>query len=126
MGIDAKRGEKKGNFGDNGQNISILLMLILWMTEFLINCLNYSKVSSNVPAALILAKLTTQWKALLWGVSVGGYGNLMGSLANIIAYRLYVRQNTSPDHNRFLLLFTGFGYLFFILGIGLYFLCQGL
>ncbi|WP_456371013.1 SLC13 family permease [Thermodesulfatator atlanticus] len=85
-----------------------------------------SQFISNVPAALILAKLTTQWKALLWGVSVGGYGNLMGSLANIIAYRLYVRQNTSSDHNRFLLLFTGFGYLFFMLGIGLYFLCQGL
>lgn len=51
-----------------------------------------SQVISNVPTALLLADFTAHWKSLLWGVSVGGFGTLVASLANLIAYRLYVRQ----------------------------------
>ncbi len=56
-----------------------------------------SQVISNVPAALLLAKFTEQWPALLWGVSVGGFGSLFGSLANLIAYRLYVRHQNRKE-----------------------------
>jgi len=43
---------------------------------------------SNVPAAILLADFTTDWRAVAWGVSVGGFGLLIGSLANLIALRL--------------------------------------
>ncbi len=51
-----------------------------------------SQVISNVPAAIFLAPFTEDWRALAWGVSVGGFGLAIGSLANLIALRL-VRQS---------------------------------
>jgi Na+/H+ antiporter NhaD/arsenite permease-like protein len=47
-----------------------------------------SQVISNVPAALFLLPFTPDLRGLAWGVSVGGFGLLIGSLANIIALRL--------------------------------------
>lgn len=47
-----------------------------------------SQVLSNVPAAIFLQAFTEDWRALAWGVSVGGFGLAIGSLANLIALRL--------------------------------------
>ncbi|KVR68863.1 SLC13 family permease [Burkholderia ubonensis] len=43
---------------------------------------------SNVPAAILLSEFTRDWRALAFGVSVGGFGVAIGSLANLIAVRL--------------------------------------
>ncbi len=43
---------------------------------------------SNVPAAILLSEFTRDWRALAFGVSVGGFGLAIGSLANLIAVRL--------------------------------------
>lgn len=43
---------------------------------------------SNVPAAIMLAEFTKDWRALAFGASVGGFGIAIGSLANLIAVRL--------------------------------------
>lgn len=43
---------------------------------------------SNVPAAILLSEFTRDWRALAFGVSVGGFGVAIGSLANLIAIRL--------------------------------------
>jgi Na+/H+ antiporter NhaD/arsenite permease-like protein len=47
-----------------------------------------SQGMSNVPAAIFLASFTEDWRALAWGVNVGGFGLAIGSLANLIALRL--------------------------------------
>jgi Na+/H+ antiporter NhaD/arsenite permease-like protein len=47
-----------------------------------------SQAISNVPAAIMLAEFTRDWRALAFGVSVGGFGIAIGSLANLIAVRL--------------------------------------
>lgn len=47
-----------------------------------------SQLISNVPAAIFLQHFTDDWRALSWGVSVGGFGLAIGSLANLIALRL--------------------------------------
>lgn len=47
-----------------------------------------SQLMSNVPAAIFLASFTNHWQELAWGVSVGGFGLAIGSLANLIALRL--------------------------------------
>ncbi len=47
-----------------------------------------SQLISNVPAAIFLQHFTNDWRALSWGVSVGGFGLAIGSLANLIALRL--------------------------------------
>ncbi len=48
---------------------------------------------SNVPAAIVLAEFSKDWRALAFGVSVGGFGVAIGSLANLIAVRLSGEKN---------------------------------
>ena len=71
-----------------------------------------SQLISNVPAALTVSEFTENWKALLWGVSVGGFGTLVASLANLITYKLYSAQIKGG----FLLRFHLYNFLFFLLG----------
>jgi len=47
-----------------------------------------SQVISNVPAAILLAEHADDWRVIAWVVNVGGFGLLIGSLANLIALRL--------------------------------------
>lgn len=79
-----------------------------------------SQLISNVPATLLFAKFTPHWQPLLWGSSVGGFGSLVGSLANLIAWRLYTNHRSTGQPFRFTLQFLGLGYLAFFLGLGLY------
>lgn len=51
-----------------------------------------SQVISNVPAAILVSAFTDYGKSVLLGVSVGGLGTLIASLANLIAYRIYARK----------------------------------
>ncbi len=79
-----------------------------------------SQIISNVPSALLFADLTSCWKPLLWGVSVGGFGNIIGSLASFISYRLY--KDTFPGSRGYLLRFHLYNYLMFGVGVALFFL----
>lgn len=47
-----------------------------------------SQLISNVPAAILLAEYSNDWRTLAYGVNVGGFGLVLGSLANIIALRM--------------------------------------
>ncbi|WP_199031803.1 SLC13 family permease [Ralstonia sp. ASV6] len=47
-----------------------------------------SQVISNVPAAILLAEYSHDWPMIAFAVSVGGFGTLVGSLANLIALRM--------------------------------------
>jgi di/tricarboxylate transporter len=47
-----------------------------------------SQVISNVPAAIALAEYSRDWRVLAYAVSVGGFGFMVGSLANLIALRM--------------------------------------
>ncbi|MDE1921662.1 MAG: hypothetical protein KGI24_09515 [Candidatus Omnitrophica bacterium] len=80
----------------------------------------FSQIMSNVPASILFAKFTTQWKALLWGTNVGGFGSLVGSLANIIAYKLYIAKKSHKEIMKFTAKFLLIGYGAFVIGIGIY------
>jgi Na+/H+ antiporter NhaD/arsenite permease-like protein len=43
---------------------------------------------SNVPAAILLGEYSKDWRVIAWGVNVGGFGFVLGSLANLIALRM--------------------------------------
>jgi len=47
-----------------------------------------SQVISNVPAAIALAEYSRDWRVIAYGVNVGGFGFMVGSLANLIALRM--------------------------------------
>ncbi len=103
------------------ENIRILLASNLEHSRhiFVLSALS-SQLIGNVPAALLFAKFTTQWKALLWGVNVGGYGNLVSSFANMIAYKFYVSHEERGNMISFTAKFIGLGYIMFFAGAGLY------
>ncbi len=86
---------------------------------FLVSVLS-SQAISNVPAALLFAKFTDQWQALLWGVSVGGFGSLVGSLANLIGYKLYIDHYSTGDRLAFTVRFLVIGTAALAAGIALF------
>jgi len=47
-----------------------------------------SQAISNVPAAILLAETTRDWRTIAFAVNLGGFGFIVGSLANIIALRM--------------------------------------
>ncbi len=51
-----------------------------------------SQVISNVPAAILLSGFTTEYKALMIGVNIGGLGTVIASLASLISYKFYTQE----------------------------------
>lgn len=47
-----------------------------------------SQLISNVPAAIALAEYSHDWRVIAYGVNIGGFGVMVGSLANLIALRM--------------------------------------
>lgn len=48
---------------------------------------------SNVPTSILLSQFTDNYRELLWGVNIGGTGTLIASLASLITFREYTKQN---------------------------------
>ncbi len=59
-----------------------------------------SQLISNVPAAIVLERFVHDLPALAAGVSVGGFGCVLGSLANLIALRLAKLPNGLREFHR--------------------------
>ena len=51
-----------------------------------------SQAISNVPAALLLSGFTTDYRALLAGVNIGGLGTLIASMASLISYKILANE----------------------------------
>ncbi len=51
---------------------------------------------SNVPSAILLSQFTENYSQLLLGVNIGGVGTLIASLASLITFREY--QKDEPGH----------------------------
>ncbi len=64
-----------------------------------------SQLISNVPAAIILYPFAVNRGALLYGLDSAGLCSIIGSLASVINYRLYVREYPEKG-KKFLLVFT--------------------
>ena len=47
-----------------------------------------SQLISNVPATIALAEYSRDWRVMAYAVNVGGFGVVVGSLANLIALRM--------------------------------------
>lgn len=71
-----------------------------------------SQLISNVPAAIVLYPFTGNLAALLYGVDTAGLCSLIGSLASVINYRIYVREY--PENGKkFIKTFTLISLAFF-------------
>ena len=73
-----------------------------------------SQVISNVPASIVLYPFSKNIGALLYGLDSAGLCSLIGSLASVINYRIYVREY--PENGgRFIKVFTLISLAFFAL-----------
>ena len=64
-----------------------------------------SQVISNVPAAILLSGFSTNYEAIIVGINIGGFGTLIASMANLISYKILVRE-CNGFKIRYLLEFT--------------------
>ena len=73
-----------------------------------------SQIISNVPATIVLYPFTVNFAGLIYGADTAGLCSLIGSLASVINYRIYVREYPGRG-KRFLLVFTLVSWAFFLL-----------
>ncbi len=63
-----------------------------------------SQAISNVPSAVMLSGFTDDWRSLLAGVNIGGFGTPIASMASLITFRLYAKGEVH-DGRRFMAVF---------------------
>ncbi|WP_405293482.1 SLC13 family permease [Methanobrevibacter sp.] len=51
-----------------------------------------SQIISNVPAAILLSGFSSNYEAIIVGINIGGFGSLIASMANLISYKILVRE----------------------------------
>lgn len=71
-----------------------------------------SQVISNVPAAIVLYGFAENKGALIYGLDTAGLCSIIGSLASVINYRIYVREYPQ-NGKKFLKVFTLISLAFF-------------
>ena len=83
-----------------------------------------SQIISNVPATIVLYPFTENVSALIYGADTAGLCSIIGSLASVINYRIYVREY--PENGgKFLRVFTLISWAFFALvALPGFFLCR--
>ena len=72
------------------------------------------QVISNVPSAILLSQFTENYRELLLGVNIGGVGTLIASLASLITFREYTKQNKGKT-GYYVMLFSAFNFAFLII-----------
>ena len=78
-----------------------------------------SQFISNVPATLLLSGFTTNHKALLLGVNLGGLGTLIASMASLISYKAFANEYKN-EKGKYIRVFTVYNVLFLIVLLGIY------
>ena len=73
-----------------------------------------SQIISNVPAAIVLYPFSQNFAGLIYGADTAGLCSLIGSLASVINYRIYVREYPGQG-GRFIKAFTLVSWAFFLL-----------
>lgn len=80
------------------------------LTVSILSC----QVMSNVPSAILLSGFTDNYRALLYGVNIGGTGTLIASLASLITYRQFCAE--APEKKRkYLAAFTALNAVFLVI-----------
>ena len=73
-----------------------------------------SQFISNVPASIVLYPFTENFTGLIYGLDTAGLCSIIGSLASVINYRIYIREY--PGHGKaFLRTFMWISWAFFLI-----------
>ena len=93
--------------------VRTLFSYLLEKNTLLVSVLS-CQVISNVPSAILLSQFTENYKQLLLGVNIGGVGTLIASLASLITFREYSKNNNGKT-GHYILLFSAFNFAFLII-----------
>ena len=80
-----------------------------------------SQVISNVPSAMLLSGFSTNYEAIIIGINIGGFGTLIASMANLISYKILIRE-CDEFKIRYLLVFTVLNVVLLVILLGVWFL----
>ena len=70
-----------------------------------------SQIVSNVPAAILIARFTSNGNALLLGVNIGGLGTLIASMASMISLDFY-SKSMAAEQKKYMVTFLGYNAFF--------------
>ncbi|MGN1196645.1 MAG: SLC13 family permease [Acetatifactor sp.] len=96
--------------------VTELLRSLIEKRELLMGILS-SQLISNVPAAILLSGFTTDARALLYGIDLGGLGTLIASLASVISFKLY-GNSKGASKGAYLKTFTIYNLVFLLILTG--------
>jgi len=106
-------------FAGNMARIGIIrefFSMLLGKSTLLFSVLS-CQVISNVPSAILLSQFTENYADLLVGVNIGGVGTLIASLASLITFREYTKNNPGKT-GYYVKMFSAFNFGFLILLTG--------
>lgn len=78
-----------------------------------------SQIISNVPAAMLMSGFSSNYEAIIVGINIGGFGSLIASMANLISYKIFVRQY-NESKIRYLTIFTILNVILLMVLFGVY------
>ena len=78
-----------------------------------------SQVISNVPAAMLLSGFSSNYEAIIIGINIGGFGTLIASMANLISYKILVREFRQLKV-KYLIVFTVLNVVLLVILLGVY------
>jgi Na+/H+ antiporter NhaD/arsenite permease-like protein len=85
-----------------------------------------SQLISNVPATILLSPFAAgDWQELLYGVNAGGCGTIIASLANLLGWRIYVKESNRDPRFFWRLTAINFAFLAWA-GLGGWILLRGM
>ncbi len=96
-----------GNISNIAAIRNFLTVLTNTSTNIYLSSLLLSQIISNVPSSILLAPFSFDWHALFYGVTIGGLGTPIASLASIISYKILILEypNKKKEYlSKFLLL----------------------
>ncbi len=93
------------------EKIAAFLRSIVAGNEYFLT-IAVSQVISNVPASIVLYPFSENFAGLIYGADTAGLVSLIGSLASIINYRIYVREYPGQG-KKFIKVFTLISWAFF-------------
>ena len=76
-----------------------------------------SQVISNVPAAILLSGFSTNYDAIIVGINIGGFGTLIASMANLISFKILVRE-CDEFKVRYFVIFTVLNVILLVVLVG--------
>lgn len=109
----------------NLENISFFNLLFKnWIVGNEVLCgVASSQVISNVPAAILLSGFSSNYEAIVVGINLGGFGTLIASMANLISYKILVREY-AEFKIKYLIVFTLLNVILLVILLGVYFVIR--